>query len=37
MTEGGHRTLYIIACASRAAGRLQRLITLAQEAGWTVC
>lgn len=37
MTETVHRTLYIIACASRVAGRLERLITLAQKAGWIVC
>lgn len=37
MTESSRRTLYIIACASRVAGRLDKLIISAQEAGWTVC
>lgn len=37
MTETKHRTLYIIACASRVAGRLDNLIILAQKAGWKVC
>lgn len=31
------RTLYLIACASRAAGRIETLVTLAQEEGWNVC
>lgn len=31
------RTLYIIACASRVAARLDGLILAAQEAGWNVC
>ncbi len=29
-------TLYVIACASRPAQRIQELVTLAQEAGWEV-
>ena len=37
MTELKHRTLYIIACASRVAGRIDNLIILAQKAGWNVC
>jgi len=37
MTETRHRTLYIIACASRVAGRLDNLIILAQRTGWNVC
>jgi len=36
MTES-HRTLYIIACASRVAGRIDKLVIVAQEAGWNVC
>lgn len=31
------RTLYIIACASRVAGRIGGLILTAQQAGWNVC
>ncbi len=30
-------TLYVIACASRPAQRIQEFVTLAQEAGWEVC
>lgn len=30
-------TLYIIACASRVAGRIDGLIVAAQKAGWDVC
>ncbi|HEU5383358.1 MAG TPA: flavoprotein [Ktedonobacteraceae bacterium] len=37
MTESAHHTLYIIACASRVAGRIDKLILAAQEAGWNVC
>jgi phosphopantothenoylcysteine synthetase/decarboxylase len=31
------RTLYIIACASRVASRIDKLIIEAQRAGWNVC
>ncbi len=31
------RTLYLIACASRVAGRIDRLVITAQQAGWDVC
>jgi phosphopantothenoylcysteine synthetase/decarboxylase len=31
------RTLYIIACASRVASRIDKLIIDAQHAGWNVC
>ena len=37
MTETKRHTLYIIACASRVAGRLDELIILAQKAEWNVC
>lgn len=38
MTESKYqRTLYIIACASRVAGRIDALILAAQSAGWNVC
>lgn len=33
----GSKILYIIACASRVAGRIDGLITSAQRAGWDVC
>lgn len=31
------KVLYIIACASRVAGRIDGLITSAQQAGWDIC
>lgn len=38
MTETHQKpTLYLIVCASRAAGRIEPLITLAQAEGWNVC
>lgn len=33
----GQRVLYVIACATPAAGEVGKLVGLAQDQGWTVC